>query len=329
MTFAAEPPQGYWPIYKGESFDIWSPDNGSNSYYAWAEPETLRGHLQQKRIRSSKAKASPFSEFDDAWLRDENTLPCIRPRIAFRDISRATDSRTVRAALVPPKILMSNTAPYGLRSHGTEEDEAFLLGLLSSIPLDWYARRIVETHVNFYIFNSFPIPRPNRDDSLRQRVVSLSGRLAAPDERFADWANAVGVRYGPLEPNVKEDMLHELDAAVPHLYGLSESQLRHIFETFHVGWDYEDRLASTLDHYHRMESLTTDLDTATCVDDCGGWTLADGDWTGRLIGVLLEVSATTSEFRQRLDHAIDNVWLEGEADTLEAALLRAVEKAVA
>ena len=48
----------------------------------------------------------------------------------------------------------------------------------------------------------------------------------------------------------KEDMIHELDAVVAHLYGLSESQLVHIFETFHEGWDYQARLDSVLRHFH-------------------------------------------------------------------------------
>jgi hypothetical protein len=112
----------------------------------------------------------------------------------------------------------------------------------------------VETHLDFHVINGFPISRPSRAEPYWQRVVALAGRLASSDNRFREWAAAVGVRYGPLEADEKEDMIHELDAAVAHLYGLSESQLRHIFETFHVGWDYEDRLASTLDHYHRLES---------------------------------------------------------------------------
>jgi len=37
---------------------------------------------------------------------------------------------------------------------------------------------------------------------------------------------------------------------VAHLYGLSEPQLVHIFETFHVGWNYADRLNGVLGHYH-------------------------------------------------------------------------------
>jgi len=36
---------------------------------------------------------------------------------------------------------------------------------------------------------------------------------------------------------------------VAHLYGLTEAQLVHIFETFHEGWDYEQRLRATLEHF--------------------------------------------------------------------------------
>lgn len=126
---------------------------------------------------------------------------------------------------------------------------AYLLGVLSSIPLDWYARRFVEISLNFFILNPFPVPRPDRDEPLWRRVVSLAGRLAAPDDRFAIWAEAVGVGYGPLAADEREDMIHELDAVVAHLYGLSEAHLVHVFETFHEGWDYQDRLGATLRHF--------------------------------------------------------------------------------
>jgi hypothetical protein len=44
-------------------------------------------------------------------------------------------------------------------------------------------------------------------------------------------------------------MIYELDAVVAHLYGLTERQLIHIFETFHEGWDYDARLRAVLKHY--------------------------------------------------------------------------------
>ena len=120
---------------------------------------------------------------------------------------------------------------------------------MSSIPLDWYSRRFVENHLTYHILNAFPIPRPGRNDPLRQRAVALSGRLAAVDDRYAEWADAVGVEYGPLDEETKQEKIYELDAVVAHLYGLSREHVEVIFETFHDGWDYEDRLNRVLDYY--------------------------------------------------------------------------------
>ena len=242
-------PKGYWPVYKGESFNLWTPDTGK--YYAYADPEPVIQWIQNKRIRGGKGKRDgPHMEFSLDYLRDQSTLPCFAPRVAFRDIARATDQRTVIACLLPPGVFITNTGPYFLCPRGDKEDQAFLLGVLSSIPLDWYARLFVELHVNFHIINAFPVPRPPRDNPAWRRVVDLAGRLACPDDRFKAWAQAVGVDCGPLADDKKQDMIHELDAVVAHLYGLSEAQLIHIFETFHVGWDYQDRLDAVLRHYH-------------------------------------------------------------------------------
>ncbi|HSW29067.1 MAG TPA: hypothetical protein VLH75_06155 [Longimicrobiales bacterium] len=238
-------PRGFWPVFKGESFDLWTPDTGT--YYAFADPEAVLPVLQKTRER--RQSNSVFAEFPEAWRKNPKNAPPLRPRIAFRDISRSTDSRTVRVALVPGRVFITNQAPYLLWPRGDESDQAYLLGVLSSLPLDWYARRFVETHVNFFVFNPFPVPRPSVRDALRARVVRLAGRLAAPDRRFAKWAEAVGVEHGLLEADEKDDMIHELDAAVAHLYGLPEAQLVHVFETFHEGWDYEERLRATLKHY--------------------------------------------------------------------------------
>ena len=120
---------------------------------------------------------------------------------------------------------------------------------MSSIPYDWYLRRFVETTLNYHIVNPSPVPRPSREDSRRLRTVEIAGRLATPDDRFADWAEAVGVEPGPIPDDEKEDLTAELDAVVAHLYGLSESHVRHIFETFHEGWEHQPRLAAVLRHY--------------------------------------------------------------------------------
>ena len=241
-------PDGFWPVYKGESFDLWTPDTGI--YYAWADPEPVLKFRQEKRQRGGKNRRSVHAEFSMEYLQDRETLPCTQTRIAFRDVTNSTDSRTIIACLLPPNIFLTHQVSYFLWPHGDEKDQAFLLGTLSSFPLDWYARRFVELHLSFFVINPFPIPRPSRDNVLWQRVVELSGRLACPDDRFAEWAKQVGVACGALDEDEKEDKIHELDAVVVHLYGLSESQLVHIFETFRKDWDYSPRLAGVLHHYH-------------------------------------------------------------------------------
>jgi hypothetical protein len=241
-------PKGFWPVFKGESFDLWNPDTGH--YYAWADPGVVTPWLVQKRMTSgSRRSDSAHSEFPPEHLRDSATLACHAARVAFRNVTNRTNRRTVIAALIPPKVFLTNAAPFLLWPRGDERDQAFLLGVLSSVALDWYARRFVEINLNFFLFNPLPIPRARRADDRWQRSVALAGRLACPDDRFATWAKAVGVKVGVVQEAEKNDMIQELDAVVAHLYGLSEPQLRHIFETFHDGWDYHSRLDATLKHY--------------------------------------------------------------------------------
>ncbi|MGD9878715.1 Eco57I restriction-modification methylase domain-containing protein, partial [Reyranella sp.] len=241
-------PKGYWPVFKGESFDLWMPDTGR--YYAFADPKEVTSWLYEKRLNSGRRRAdSAHAEFEDAYRRDRRTLACYRPRIAFRDVTRATDSRTVRAALLPANVFITNKGPYLLWPRGDEQDAAYLLGVLCSRTLDWFSRRFVEVNLNYFIFNPLPIPRPGRTSKCWERVVKLGGRLACPDDRFADWARVVGVEHGPIADDDKSDMIHELDAVVALLYGLSGKQLSHIFATFHEGWDFEPSLRATLRHF--------------------------------------------------------------------------------
>ena len=249
MDYSKGCPKGFWPVYKGASFGLWNPDTGE--YNAWGNPKKILPWLQAKRLKAnSGARDSVHGEFPRKHVEVQSTLAALHPRITFRDITNRTNNRTVIACLIPPETFITNTGPVILFPKGDQKDEAYLLGLLCSIPLDWYARRFVETHMNFFLFNSLPVPRPNRTSLLWQRVVKLAGRLACPDDRFAKWAAAVGVECGPLNDEDKQDKIHELDAVVAHLYGLSEQHLAHIFESFHQNWDHKGRLREVLRHYH-------------------------------------------------------------------------------
>ena len=206
----------------------------------------------EKRRRQTRHARSAFSALPADVISDRRTLPCLYPRIAFRDVARATDQRTVIAVLIPPRVVPQHKAPYLLRISGSEADEAYLLGVLSSRVFDWCARRQDETGVSFAVLNVLPVPAPPAGDPIRQRVVEIPGRLAAVDERYEEWAGAIGVPVGSVTEGEKPDLLAELDACVAHLFGLDEDYLRHLYATFHHGCDHEPWTAAVLDHYRQL-----------------------------------------------------------------------------
>ena len=142
-------------------------------------------------------------------------------------VTNRTNTRTVIAALVPDEIVLTHKAPYLLWPKGTARHQAYLLGILSSMILDWYARCFVELSLTFHILNNFPIPDADVDDDpVAARVADIAGWLAAVDERFDEWAIEVGVQAGSVQDEAtRQDLICELDACVAHLYGLDESDL--------------------------------------------------------------------------------------------------------
>jgi hypothetical protein len=243
-----EQPASSVPVLTGSSFNLWRPDYGTP--YAYAK-STAIPHVLDKVLRSAGQARSAFNGLSIATADD---LPLAQARIAFRDVTNATNTRTMICCLLPPGALLVHKAPYLVRRAGDEQDEAFLLGVMSSIPFDWYSRRMVELAMTFEILNSIPVPRPASDDPRRGRVVEVAGRLAAVDDRFSAWAHAVGAPVGSVETDDERAGLEaELDALVAHLYGLSRAQLQHVFATFHRGWNYQERLSAVLEHFDKIE----------------------------------------------------------------------------
>jgi hypothetical protein len=252
-TFDAGEGNGRIPVIGGSAFNLWEPFTGE--VYAWADPKTVEDALFVKRQNQVRLARSAFYGLSAKVVADRATLPFHHPRIAFRDVTRSTDTRTCIAALIPPETICQNSAPFLLQPAGGTVEASFLLGVLCAIPLDWYSRRYVEIHMNLHIFNGLPIPTFDAESTTCARVVEVAGRLAAVDDRYADWAKEVGVPVGSVKVRAdKDDLIAELDALVSLLYGLSETQVEHIFATFHRGWDeskpdYVARLAAVKKHF--------------------------------------------------------------------------------
>jgi hypothetical protein len=244
FEFDTDDARGRVPVATGASFNLWEPDFGAP--YAYAQVGMLRTALAEKLSRSTANRRSAYF-----GMRFSNLdLPIDRPRIAFRDVARATDTRSMVVSLIPPHTSATHKAPLLVRREGDTRAEAALVGIMSSIPFDWYVRRWVEVTMSFELLNPMPVPRPSLDSPIGSRLVTVAGRLAAVDGRCREWAAEVGVEVGTAKDEpVKSDLIAELDALVSLLYGLTEEQVRHIFATFHRGWNYQERLDAVLEHY--------------------------------------------------------------------------------
>jgi hypothetical protein len=93
--------QTAWPVYAGESFDVWMPD--TKRYYAWTKEGVILPRALERRLRSPT-----YSIMPRAWLQDDSTHPALHPRIAYRDVTNRTNTRTLIAALIPPKAVTTS-----------------------------------------------------------------------------------------------------------------------------------------------------------------------------------------------------------------------------
>ena len=224
--------RGFWrgktqgkPLWKGESFDQYDP-NGSGERFCPDSAALLKKVRKPRPGSGSLLAASvPRAERRQAVL-DELE----RARVAYRLITNRTNSRTIIGGLVPPKVLLTNSAPYLAFVGGGADAQAACLGILNSLPFDWQARRFIEINVNFFLLEGLYLP--DLDDTDFRAISQAAARLSALDYRFDEFAWATGVDYGPLDPADRSQFRVEIDARVARAWNLTTADLGVIFRDF-------------------------------------------------------------------------------------------------
>ena len=175
--------------------------------------------------------------------------------VAFRDIARATDRRTVIAALIP-RTAVGNTAPVifpdGPAQRAEKLGSTFVLltANLNSFALDYVARtKAQSTHLNWYIVEQLPlvplagyrrsIGIRNIGEMLQEEVLRLT--YTAYDMR--PFAEDLGYDGEPFRWD-EEDRRHRrarLDAIYFRLYGIGEDDAAYILDTFPIVREQDER----------------------------------------------------------------------------------------
>ena len=204
---------------------------------------------------SSEQKADPaFIPTPQYWVpADKTSFPRgLDWTIAFRDIARATDVRTMIAAGVP-LVGLGNKLPaiFSEDLDNYQSNAALLLANLGATVLDFVVRQKVHsTSLNWFIVEQLPVVPPDRFDSVRfgpktaeeivcEAVLELTytAHDMAPFARDMGHVDESGAARPPFhwDDDRRLHLRAKLDALFFHLYGVTDrDDVRHVYSTFPI-----------------------------------------------------------------------------------------------
>jgi hypothetical protein len=132
----------------------------------------------------------------------------------------------VWAALAPANTLLTNKAPYLIFNDDSIQKQAYLLGVLNSGVVDWFAHLKVGLNLNFFILYTLPVPIYSGTKQ-QQRIAQLAAGLATrgPGD-FELWSD-----FGQVlsDEETRNAAMVEIDSLVADEFELTKSELETIF----------------------------------------------------------------------------------------------------
>jgi hypothetical protein len=161
------------------------------------------------------------------------------PRLGYREISRATNERSLIATILPPQTCCNHkiiVAAPRLSTFSLEE-MLYSLAILNSLSLDYIVRFKITNGMNMFHFYQLPLPRLTSGNPYFDAIVPRAAKLTCTRPEFADlWQSVMGQTWDALaaatDPATRQHLRDEIDALVAHLYGLSRDDFNHILSTF-------------------------------------------------------------------------------------------------
>ncbi|NMG09440.1 DNA methyltransferase [Brasilonema sp. UFV-L1] len=160
-------------------------------------------------------------------------------RLAFREIARNTDARTIIANLLPVNVFANHKLflSHLDKSTITYPELLYVCGLLNSFAFDFIARQRVTTSISMFIFYQLPIPRLTEGDRHFTDIIQRAAKLICTTKEFDELAQEVGLgshKNGVTNESDRAKLRAELDGMIAHLYGLTEEEFAYILSTFPI-----------------------------------------------------------------------------------------------
>ncbi len=209
-----------WPLIEGKCFHQFLPDYEKPVFTV--DPE--KGLKRTERCRDYKGGVNGFLH--------------MMPRLAFRNVARSNDVRSVISCILPPQAFSPHSVAIVVpfesgkaEKNGYCEISSYLAAIFNSFVFDFMIRARISINMSFFYIYQTPVPDDYHNDTAK-KIICLASRLSSPDERFRELAGAVGVPFGPLTMKERLEMTAELNALVARHYGLTREEMAVILESF-------------------------------------------------------------------------------------------------
>ena len=234
----------YLPLYQGRM--IWQFDHRASSVRV--NPENTHNPYLSVKVSEAQHADPAFLPQSHYWVpATEVEEPFTRGSsyaLAFRDIARPTDVRTMIASVVP-LAGYGNTAPLliGDGSSLPPDLATTIAANLNSLCVDFIARQKAQgTHLNWYIVEQLAVIAPEDydrqfgDTTARELVRDHVLRLTYTAHDMAPFARDLGYDGPPFawDEEERRHLRARLDALYFRLYGLSREDASYVLDTFPI-----------------------------------------------------------------------------------------------
>jgi hypothetical protein len=278
----SDEPTGDYPVLRGANFyqysydsthlDIEDPTYWSFSYQK-DEDKSAQHRIREKGFNKGTLKKEIYKKFggestsqsqksfvNDLLAEhrgfglemDDIVLDCSEYRIVFRDVTNASNERTMIAAVISPgpvcvdsvrtikpfeinvqeKDLSNDSLKSAYERTFTDREMFAFLGLLNSIPYDFVMSPKVSEHIPKYKFEESQVPRLTDGDEWFRYISSRAARLSCYGDEFAEMRDRLGGVSPAVDSDERQNLRAEIDAASFHAYGLNQEDLQFILDDF-------------------------------------------------------------------------------------------------
>lgn len=219
--------------------------------HRWATYDNGVGDKDSRYLLQSEKEKRDYEINPRYWVPEREVIDQLAAKgwcngwlMGWRDITNATNERTVIAGVIPLSGVGNNFPLFFPAAKHSPAHSAGLLACLSSLSLDFVARhKVGGTHLNFFIAEQLPVLPPHAFAAadlnfIAPRVLELTYTSHAM-KPFADDLGYQGNTPFDWKEDRRALLRAELDAKVAHLYGLTRDQLRYVLDPLEVyGNDY-------------------------------------------------------------------------------------------